>query len=127
MPFAAVMSEVISISPRTNSGTSLGFPTMLGNCRNRESDCANLFVHHVLRANITDQSANEGAFHAGHIDSIYLRQEAMQEILTRNSPAKSGSEGTLTAVERIEAYLRASPMVLFMKGTLDFPQCGFSV
>jgi monothiol glutaredoxin len=31
-----------------------------------------------------------------------------------------------TAVERIEAHLQASPIVLFMKGSPDFPQCGFS-
>lgn len=28
--------------------------------------------------------------------------------------------------ERIKQHLAASPMVLFMKGTPDFPQCGFS-
>jgi monothiol glutaredoxin len=29
-------------------------------------------------------------------------------------------------VERIKAHLSSSPVVLFMKGTPDFPQCGFS-
>jgi monothiol glutaredoxin len=29
-------------------------------------------------------------------------------------------------VERIKAELASSPVVLFMKGTPDFPQCGFS-
>jgi monothiol glutaredoxin len=29
-------------------------------------------------------------------------------------------------VERIKAELGSSPVVLFMKGTPDFPQCGFS-
>lgn len=28
--------------------------------------------------------------------------------------------------ERIKAQLSAAPVVLFMKGTPDFPQCGFS-
>jgi monothiol glutaredoxin len=28
--------------------------------------------------------------------------------------------------ERIKSQLSASPVVLFMKGTPDFPQCGFS-
>ncbi len=28
--------------------------------------------------------------------------------------------------ERIEEKLKSSPVVLFMKGTPDFPQCGFS-
>lgn len=28
--------------------------------------------------------------------------------------------------ERIKQHLSASPVVLFMKGTPDFPQCGFS-
>jgi monothiol glutaredoxin len=56
----------------------------------------------------------------------FLREEAMQEIFTRNLPEKSTPERTWTAVERIEAYLGSSPVVLFMKGTPDFPQCGFS-
>jgi monothiol glutaredoxin len=29
-------------------------------------------------------------------------------------------------VDRIKTQLAASPVVLFMKGTPDFPQCGFS-
>ena len=29
-------------------------------------------------------------------------------------------------VERIKGHLAAAPAVLFMKGTPDFPQCGFS-
>ena len=50
----------------------------------------------------------------------------MQEIFSRKLPEKSGSERALTAVERIERYLASSPIVLFMKGSADFPQCGFS-
>jgi monothiol glutaredoxin len=30
------------------------------------------------------------------------------------------------AIQRIKDHLAASPVVLFMKGTPDFPQCGFS-
>jgi monothiol glutaredoxin len=29
-------------------------------------------------------------------------------------------------LERIKGHLAAAPVVLFMKGTPDFPQCGFS-
>jgi monothiol glutaredoxin len=29
-------------------------------------------------------------------------------------------------VERIKAQLSSSPVILYMKGTPDFPQCGFS-
>jgi len=29
-------------------------------------------------------------------------------------------------IERIKQHLAAEPVVLFMKGTPDFPQCGFS-
>jgi monothiol glutaredoxin len=29
-------------------------------------------------------------------------------------------------IERIKAQLSANPIVLYMKGTPDFPQCGFS-
>jgi monothiol glutaredoxin len=32
----------------------------------------------------------------------------------------------MEVVERIKAELASSPVVLFMKGTPDFPQCGFS-
>ena len=32
----------------------------------------------------------------------------------------------MDVVERIKAELASSPIVLFMKGTPDFPQCGFS-
>src|ERR1700733_1855455 len=33
---------------------------------------------------------------------------------------------TLSAVERIESYLRSNSLVLFMKGSPAVPQCGFS-
>ena len=32
----------------------------------------------------------------------------------------------MEVVERIKQHLSAEPVVLFMKGTPDFPQCGFS-
>lgn len=32
----------------------------------------------------------------------------------------------MDVTERIKAELTSSPVVLFMKGTPDFPQCGFS-
>ncbi|MGR8930611.1 MAG: Grx4 family monothiol glutaredoxin [Gammaproteobacteria bacterium] len=32
----------------------------------------------------------------------------------------------MSVVERIEDQLASAPVVLFMKGTPDFPQCGFS-
>ena len=32
----------------------------------------------------------------------------------------------MDVVERIKAELGSSPVVLFMKGTPDFPQCGFA-
>ena len=32
----------------------------------------------------------------------------------------------MDVVERIKTELGSSPVVLFMKGTPDFPQCGFS-
>jgi monothiol glutaredoxin len=32
----------------------------------------------------------------------------------------------LNVTQRIEAHLSTAPVVLFMKGTPDFPQCGFS-
>ena len=33
---------------------------------------------------------------------------------------------TNQAIERIKGQLSAAPVVLYMKGTPDFPQCGFS-
>jgi monothiol glutaredoxin len=56
----------------------------------------------------------------------YLREEAMQEIITGNMRETKDSGGAWAALERIEAYLMSSPIVLFMKGSPDFPQCGFS-
>ena len=35
-------------------------------------------------------------------------------------------QGTSEVIERIKQHLAAEPVVLFMKGTPDFPQCGFS-
>jgi len=32
----------------------------------------------------------------------------------------------MDAIERIKSQLSAAPVVLYMKGTPDFPQCGFS-
>ena len=32
----------------------------------------------------------------------------------------------MDVIERIKSQLSGSPVVLFMKGTPDFPQCGFS-
>ncbi|MDE2296044.1 MAG: Grx4 family monothiol glutaredoxin [Gammaproteobacteria bacterium] len=32
----------------------------------------------------------------------------------------------MTAIDRIKSQLAAAPVVLYMKGTPDFPQCGFS-
>ena len=32
----------------------------------------------------------------------------------------------MTAVERIKEQLASNPVLLYMKGTPDFPQCGFS-
>jgi monothiol glutaredoxin len=56
----------------------------------------------------------------------YLREEAMQEIITGNERETKDSGRTLAAIERIEGCLESSPIVLFMKGSPDFPQCGFS-
>ena len=32
----------------------------------------------------------------------------------------------MDVIERIQQQLKSNPVVLFMKGTPDFPQCGFS-
>ncbi len=32
----------------------------------------------------------------------------------------------MNAIERIQSQLSSAPVVLYMKGTPDFPQCGFS-
>ena len=45
-----------------------------------------------------------------------------------STPAKEGRETpqAAVAIERIKALLGSAPAVLFMKGTPDLPQCGFS-
>jgi len=50
----------------------------------------------------------------------YLNPAVMQEIFTQTP------DQTSSAVERIQAYLASSPIVLFMKGSPAAPQCGFS-
>jgi monothiol glutaredoxin len=50
----------------------------------------------------------------------YLSESAMQAIFTQTVGETS------SANERIESYLRSSPIVLFMKGSPEIPQCGFS-
>ena len=35
-------------------------------------------------------------------------------------------EMDMNAIERIKSQLSSAPVVLYMKGTPDFPQCGFS-
>ena len=52
----------------------------------------------------------------------YSNEDAMQHIFTQSVPEKA----SLTAIERIESYLGSNSLVLFMKGSPDFPQCGFS-
>jgi hypothetical protein len=58
--------------------------------------------------------------------NAFLPEEAMQTIITGKLPENSKSASALAVVERIEANLEASSIVLFMKGSPDFPQCGFS-
>lgn len=50
----------------------------------------------------------------------YLSESAMQAIFTQTVGE------TLSAIERIESYLRSNSIVLFMKGSPEVPQCGFS-
>jgi monothiol glutaredoxin len=50
----------------------------------------------------------------------------MQTNVTGKVPKSASSADALTAAQRIEALLGASSIVLFMKGSPDFPQCGFS-
>src|SRR5688572_13479545 len=45
---------------------------------------------------------------------------------TANSQFQLPRSETVDVIERIKSQLSASPVVLYMKGTPDFPQCGFS-
>jgi monothiol glutaredoxin len=58
--------------------------------------------------------------------SPFLREETMQDIFKGILPEKSDTGRTVTVVERLANYLASSSIVLFMKGSPDFPQCGFS-
>jgi monothiol glutaredoxin len=46
--------------------------------------------------------------------------------LTGPMREESNSNSTSTVLDRIENHLSSAPIVLFMKGSRDFPQCGFS-
>jgi monothiol glutaredoxin len=50
----------------------------------------------------------------------------MNRTLSAATRVKSPATLQTSTIERIENYLSAAPIVLFMKGTRDFPQCGFS-
>jgi monothiol glutaredoxin len=41
-------------------------------------------------------------------------------------PERSILETDMNAIDRIKNQLASAPVVLYMKGTPDFPQCGFS-
>src|SRR5579862_3709218 len=45
---------------------------------------------------------------------------------TRGAARQTDEVTTMDVVERIKTELGSAPVVLFMKGTPDFPQCGFS-
>jgi monothiol glutaredoxin len=46
---------------------------------------------------------------------------------TQRNPTKAEQVMTeIDMTQRIKEYLGSAPVVLFMKGTPDFPQCGFS-
>ena len=47
----------------------------------------------------------------------------MLKQLTVSTQNESGSNSTSDMLERIENHLSAAPIVLFMKGTRDFPEC----
>jgi monothiol glutaredoxin len=51
---------------------------------------------------------------------------SMTMVLTAGTQKVHGSDPLPKAIERIEGHLSTAPIVLFMKGTPDFPQCGFS-
>jgi monothiol glutaredoxin len=57
--------------------------------------------------------------------SEFLSEETMRSILTEKVRG-TGEERGEAVLERIKTYLASSPVVLFMKGSPDFPQCGFS-
>ena len=60
-------------------------------------------------------------------ESLRLVEEFRGDLSRRPSEAERAARGGLEGeVERIKAELGSSPVVLFMKGTPDFPQCGFS-
>jgi monothiol glutaredoxin len=50
----------------------------------------------------------------------------MVQIDSRRGEPSGGAPPNANIRDRIQAKLSASPNVLFMKGTPDFPQCGFS-
>jgi monothiol glutaredoxin len=58
--------------------------------------------------------------------SPFLREGTIRDIFTENGRENTDRARAVTAVERIENYLASNSIVLFMKGSTDFPQCGFS-
>ena len=52
--------------------------------------------------------------------------EVLHRVAGADAQMTNFGEATMDAIERIKSQLAAAPVVLYMKGTPDFPQCGFS-
>jgi monothiol glutaredoxin len=50
----------------------------------------------------------------------YLNEDVMQSLFNRTAGEAP------SAIERIQSYLNGNSIVLFMKGSPEMPQCGFS-
>src|SRR5882724_1166007 len=59
-------------------------------------------------------------------DKRATRQEVTKVNATVNANVSANPSAGLSVVDRIKSQLSGSKVLLYMKGTPDFPQCGFS-
>jgi monothiol glutaredoxin len=62
----------------------------------------------------------------GQLKGIFLEDSGSGFYTTFSRPLPGQQDTPMEVVDRIKQHLSSQPVVLFMKGTPDFPQCGFS-
>jgi monothiol glutaredoxin len=80
----------------------------------------------TLRPTIADSVRNESCSALKGRDTAVQRDRAGIGIIRGCQTAHSSPEGAMDALERIKKQVTDNPIILYMKGTPDFPQCGFS-
>jgi len=104
-------------------------------CFSSLTNSANLGINVLPLGFVRLQSARKSAYFAPILAALNKNWETFESKTTRSRRLQSrasygtpGSTGALTPElkETLDTFVASNKVVLFMKGTKDFPQCGFS-